>query len=157
MEDLLKRNKYVDQLTLESDIIILNKKLNTTFAEETHIEKVYVEVPTKVVERVEVASVAQPEPQPTSPEVTAGQVISPSPEPIVIAEEPENLDETNAILKRYPTYSPKLAMMMAKSKKNNSSVTDTATVELKKRAKDLKKPLPRSEIRDFIDNRTKRM
>jgi len=145
LEELLKRNKYVDQLTLESDIILLNKKLNTTFAKETGVQKVYVEVPTtKVVEKtVEVQAPAIE----TSVETT----------PLEKKQDTIPLNETEAVFKRYPTYSPKLAMMMAKSKQNNSSVTDQATVELKKRAKDVKKSLPRSEIRDFIDDRTKRM
>jgi len=162
LEDLLKRNKYVDQLTLESDVIILNKKLNTTFAEETHVEKVYVEVPTKIIQKVvEIAPANSTEPRGVIENNPAEEVhkhteVSAAPVEVVV-EESENLDETEAIMKRYPTYSPKLAMMMAKSKKNNSSVTDSTTVELKKRAKDMKKSLPRAEIRDFIDNRTKRM
>jgi len=74
-----------------------------------------------------------------------------------VAVEPEQeLDDTSEVLKRYPTYSPKLAMMMAKSKQNNSSLSDKATVELKERAKDMKTSLPRSEIRDFIDSKLKR-
>jgi len=161
LEDLLKRNKYVDQLTLESDIIILNKKLNTTFSEEVHVEKVFIEVPTtKIIEKtvevqapVEVSVVGDSKPVeevPVSPE---------KPKAIVVEDKPSKteLDETAAVLKRYPTYPPKLAMMMAKSKQNNSSLSDKATVELKQRAKDVKTPLPRSEIRDFIETRTKRM
>jgi len=161
LEDLLKRNKYVDQLTLESDIIILNKKLNTTFSEEVHVEKVYVEVPTSTVvekiievqapapkiEEVQVVGETKPvEEVPVTPKVPEAPV-----------ESQKELDETAQVLKRYPTYSPKLAMMMAKSKQNNSSLSDKATVELKQRAKDMKTSLPRSEIRDFIETRTKRM
>jgi len=162
--DLLKRNKYSDQLTLESDIILLNKKLNTTFARQGNVEKIYVEVPTRVVE---IQTIAENKVSKTVDEVSTTPInvvpvtpiVEVAPEKIVYPsiEIKEDLDETAAILKRYPTYSPKLAMMMAKSKQNNSSLTDTSTVELRVKAKDLKKSLPRSEIRDFIDNRSKRM
>jgi len=158
LEDLLKRNKYVDQLTLESDIIILNKKLNTTFSEEVHVEKVYVEVPTTTI--VEKTIEVQAPTLETTPPPVAEKVVEPVKEPIAIEEAKPSkteLDETAAVFKRYPTYSPKLAMMMAKSKQINSSLSDKATVELKQRAKDMKTSLPKSEIRDFIENRTKRM
>lgn len=168
LEDLLKRNKYVDQLTLESDIIIINKKLNTTFSEEVHVEKVYVEVPTtKVIERVvteaqsapkeEVATVIAPEKEKTKEDVVKADTVI-TKEPDVKIEEPnvEDMNETEAILKRYPSYPPKLAMLMAKSKQKNITLTDKETVELKGKVKDNKKSLPRSEIRDFIDNKIKR-
>lgn len=154
LQDLLKRNKYVDQLTLESDIILINKKLNTTFSNEAHIEKVYVEVPQpKCIESNVTETLT------TSKDTTAvGSVIN---KEVVIKKEAvkkeEDLNDTEAILKRYPTYPPKLAMMMAKSKQKNISLMDKETVELKGKVKDNKKSLPRSEIRDFIDNKIKRM
>jgi len=157
LEELLKRNKYVDQLTLESDIILLNKKLNTTFSEEAEVTTVYVEVPAKIERVVEVTNVVN---QVVAPETKAVEpVVEPIPEPVKVEapkEEEPNLDEAAEVLKRYPTYSPKLAMMMAKSKQKNISSTDKATVELKEKAKDLKQSLPRSEIRDFIDSKIKR-
>ena len=140
LEELLKRNKYVDQITLESDIIILNKKLNTTFSEEKAIEKVYVSV------SPEEKSVIEQEKQEPIEEKKEIKV-----------ETLKELSETEEILQRYPAYPPKLAMMMAKSKQNNSSIKNSKIVELKNRTKDMKKSLPRSEIRDFIENRTKRL
>ena len=146
LEYLLKRNKYVDQLTLESDVIILNKKLNTHFSEPTNLERVYVEVPTVT---------------PNTPSDFSEEKLD------TVAEVKENLDvktpnqkeldDTAAAFKRYPTYSPQLAMMMAKSKQKNSTVTDSATVELKQKVKDMKKSLPRSEISDFLNKRIKRV
>jgi len=151
LENLLKRNKYVDRLTLESDLIILNKKLNTSFIEKTMIEKKYITTPAPL-EDISISETKKIE-----------EDISTKEEKLEINEKPtlenkidnDELDKTTAVLKRYPTYSPKLAMMMAKSKQNNCSIMDQATVELKKKAKDLKKSLPRSEIRDFIELRKK--
>jgi len=104
-----------------------------------------VEVPTNKVERI-VEVEANPK-----KEETKNVEKKPS---IRINSDLENPEE---VMKRYPTYSPKLAMMMAKSKQKNSSLTDSRIVELKKKAKDMKESLPKSEIRDFIANKKKRI
>ena len=159
LEDLLKRNKYVDQLTLESDIILLNKKLNTSFSEEAEVTTVYVEVPARIERVVEVSNNVNTtvvNNNSVTEEVKEDVSLSVETDYEVAVEPEQELDDTSEVLKRYPTYSPKLAMMMAKSKQNNSSLSDKATVELKERAKDMKTSLPRSEIRDFIDSKLKR-
>lgn len=163
LESLLKRNKYVDQLTLESDIIIISKKLNTSFAEESSVEKVYVEVPSDKVVEVNSTKIAEvPKMEVTENKIIPNFETKETIEEVKKVDQPvdqpiEDLNETEAIMKRYPTYSTKLAMMMAKSKQKTKIEFDKETVELKSKAKDVKTSLPRSEIKDFIEKKIKRV
>jgi len=132
LEELLKRNKYVDKLTLESDIILLNYKLNTSFAKKV------VEVPHTIIEK----SIA----------VKETKVCSMEDESLneeAIESENSDLDGTVVTTNRYKSYPPQLAMMFEKSKKQ-SSVKSDKSVELNQEVKDFKGSVSKSDIRNYL-------
>lgn len=142
LEELLKRNRYSDSLTLESDVILLHQKLNTSFH---RVEQIVERTVEKVVERSD--STAQP------------QVILTEEKQIKETTKVEetkideiDLDQTTKILNRYKSYPPNLAMLMDKSKKS-SSTNNSQTVELKQNTKDLKQNLSKQEIKKFLDSK----
>lgn len=136
LEELLKRNKYVDKLTLESDVILLNHKLNNSFVRKvvevtrTVIENPIAEKETSVCEELKDESIDE-------------EVI-----------EPENseLDGTAITANRYKSYPPQLAMMFEKSKKQ-SSVKSDKPVELNQSVRDFKGNIPKADIKNYLKSK----
>lgn len=148
LEELLKRNKYSDALTLESDIILLHQKVNNNFAKIEH-----------VVERIVEKVVSTPNPNDTEvlkDKVTTKESVLVSEDKTQKANDPKveeiDIEETSKILNRYKSYPDKLAMLMDKSKKS-SSTNNSSTVELKHNTKDLKQNLSKQEIKKFLDSK----
>lgn len=148
LEELLKRNRYVDILLLESDLILLHSKLKTNFVNITSSE-------IQVVEYIQVQNAPiefkQEYKIDVSPEPIPETIVEPIVEPIsahVIDEEP--LEQTTKVLKRYPAYPHELALLMDKGKKS-SSIKNSSTVELKQRVKDYKRGLDKDEIKNFLE------
>ena len=138
LEELLKRNRYSDALTLEADIILIHQKLNYGF------NKVMVAVqPQEYIEKKEIKEATTQEIQEISKEST----IEESSEKTLDA-----IEETSKVLKRYKSYPDQLAMMMDKSKKSCSLKLNTS-VELNKEIKDFKQNLSKQEIKNFLESK----
>lgn len=152
LEELLKRNKMVTPLTIESDLVIFNKKLNTSFGEAqfVHHSTVHFVPRSAPLDQKEAAPVETKEPAPShTPTPT---VPKSDPVPSQQSANIEDLDQTSKILKRYKSYSPELAMLMDKAKKSNS-LTVESSVELKEKVKDFKQSLSKKEVKGFLENK----
>ena len=90
LEELLKRNRYVDKLTLESDLLLLSQKLNFGFVNKELICAAPTE---EKITEIKEKSVEDPQ---------------------------NEEEQTSQVLKRYKSYPPSVAMMLDKSKKSST-------------------------------------
>lgn len=137
LEELLKRNRYSDLITLESDIILLNKKLLSSFSNNV----------VKVVEKNS-NSVEDTEESKSKEEDISDKNNTIEEEKNNI----ENFEKTSEVLKRYKSYPQELALMMDRGKKS-SSLKNNKTVELNQAVKDFKKNLDTDELKNYINNK----
>jgi len=151
LEEFLKRNRYVDSLVLESDLILIHGKLRSNFvySEDPIVIKRIVEVSTLATlasdsPNIEIKKVLNEEVTSISETIVENSIDS--------VEEIGPLEQTTQILKRYKAFPEQLAILMDKGKKS-SSIKNSSTVELKQRVKDFKNNLDREEIKDFLENK----
>lgn len=135
LEELLKRNRYVDNLVLESDLILLNSKLKNGFKNVQF-------------EKIQVAEIKQENIKTKQEEIQTKSEEANETEP------EQELEVTSHVLKRYKSYPESLAILMDKGKKSSLKKNDP-TVELKQRVRDFKRNLDKDEIKSFLE--TKRM
>ncbi|MDB4330313.1 ATP-binding protein [bacterium] len=126
LEELLKRNRYVDSLILESDLILLHSKLKNGFVnlEISEVQVIETKEEIKEIKKVEEIKV----------------------------EESMDLEGTSKVLKRYKSYPESLAILMDKGKKS-SSLKNGSAVELKQRVRDYKRNLDKDEIKTFLEKK----
>jgi DNA polymerase-3 subunit gamma/tau len=152
LDELLKRNKYSDSLVLESDLILLNKKMILGFDYSSKIligNKKH-----NKISDLEFSDSSTQEELKTSSENTPTQ--DNSSKNLATSEEPleVELEKTSKILSRYKSYPETLALMMDKGKKS-SSIKTSPTVQLNQTVKDFKKNLDTDELKQYIN--TKRL
>lgn len=151
LEELLKRNKYSDALVLESDLILLNKRISLGFNYSSNLRS-------ELVKDSNIRDLPLNKKE-TNPEITTE---SKEIENTVKIEEPVmnleiqevELEKTSKILNRYKSYPETLALMMDKGKKS-SSIKISPTVQLNQTVKDFKKNLDTDELKQYIN--TKRL
>jgi len=134
LEELLKRNKYADHLTLKSDLILLNKKLNTTFTQTVYTTKK--EIPSVIKENN--LDIKNQEGKENKEELI----------------DTADLDKTSEIFKRYKSLPPSLALKINKGKKS-SSLNSSFSVELRQDIKDYKQNIPKRDVKSYMESKIK--
>lgn len=139
LDQFMSRNKYSDFYFLESDIVIMNSKINNHTLNSFE----------KSFDKSEYTSISLKE-EKNNQDINSNKNIE---EDYNSSDKnfKEDLEETTKIFKRYKAYPEQLAILMDKGKKS-SSIKNTSTVELK-RVKDFKRNLDKNEISDFLNNK----
>lgn len=138
LNQFMSRNKYSDSYFLESDIILLNSKINNhSFS---LLEKSFNKDEYSSNKNNEEKIMVKSEPIEKEKDYISDN-----------SNNKEDLEETTKIFKRYKAYPEQLAILFDKGKKS-SSIKNTSTVELK-RVKDFKRNLDKNEISDFLNNK----
>ena len=150
LEELLKRNKYSDALVLESDLILLNKKMTLGFGYSSNIRNESLK--DNKISDLSIApkDVSQDKKEENKFE-TNSEIVT---EVISLEEKPQEieLEKTSKILNRYKSYPETLALMMDKGKKS-SSIKTSPTVQLNHTVKDFKKNLDTDELKQYINTK----
>jgi DNA polymerase III subunit gamma/tau len=152
LEELLKRNKYADSLVLESDLIILGKKMTLGFGYISNIKNQLSK--DNKISTLDSTSAEENISKKEINEVVPNLDTSSEAEPINDKPLEIELEKTSKILNRYKSYPETLALMMDKGKKS-SSIKTSPTVQLNQTVKDFKKNLDTDELKQYIN--TKRL
>jgi DNA polymerase-3 subunit gamma/tau len=143
LEELLKRNRYSDQLTLESDLIILNRKISKGF---TYANFQVIENSSTI--QVKTEELSKVDENKNEKVISEDSLKNKIPEDI-----PEkSIENTTKILNRYKSYPEALALMMDRGKKS-SSLKNTETVELNQTVRDFKKNLDTDDLKNYINRK----
>lgn len=138
LDELLKRNKYADLTTLESDLILINNKITAGF---------------NIVKEKEITfNIVSGEP--LAKEGVTGTIQKEIAQKSNTHEESleKPLEETTTALQRYKSYPPQLAVLMSKSK-NNNTIIQNSSVELKKEVKEYSQTISKTDLKNFINSK----